>query len=906
MATTLHQQAFRLFIEGKESELRVVAFSGREALNRPYAFDVELVTDHDSLDLDSQLHKLAFLEISDNGCGFHGQIYHFACTETSETLTRYRLSLRPRLAYLAHRINQRIFQHSTVPQIIAQVLEEHGILAGAYAFHFPKPYLPRDYCVQYSESDLHFIQRLCEEEGIHFHFQHSAQAHVLVFGDTDTVFRKLTPTAFHLDSGLVPDAPTVNRFGVRLATRTSRVTRRDYDFAHPRSTPEAADASDAKPDLEDYHYPGRFVDRQRGDRFAQRALQRHRSDYRLAEGRSDQPQLASGHLLPLVDHSVQEWNVLWLLTEVRHEGRQPQALHAFSRQALKGDQDGFLQGYRNRFYATMRDVPFRPALKHPKPRMAGAQTARVTGPEGEEIHCDPHGRVKVQFFWDRDGRQNEHSSCWLRVASTWAGERMGAWSLPRVGMEVLVTFLEGDPDQPLITGCLYNGLNLPPYKLPDLKTLSTLKSKEYRGSRGNELRIDDTCEQISIALRSDHGASAINLGYLTQPRPYGGKPRGEGFELRTDQHGAIRAAAGLLITTEPRFNEAGHHKDLPEAAERLATACGQQEGFAMQARHCLAQETGDQDEVADALARQQQGIAGTDPAGSSGGRFPEFSERHLVMSSPAGAALTTARSTHIATGEHLALSSTGHTSLSIGKRLLASASRGMRLFVQSMGWRLVAASGDIDIRALKDSINLLARLNVTVSAERITLSAKTELVIQGGGSATTWNAGGITHATTGPYTVHGANFVWTGAKSSAAPFPQSPKPGQGHLELYNRYANLSGVNGSTYEVLDALGARHTGVLDPTGFATVSGAAPGPAQVKFGADPADSWAPGSHVATARWPAEPPRTTALPAVMRPLVDKALQNASIAQSLAGLTLPSSLGALKNLDLPPGENDR
>ena len=897
------QHLFRLFIAGQESELRVLGFTGRETLNRPYVFEVDLVGDNRIPDLDSLLHELAFLETSGDGTGVHGQIYRFACTDSGGELTHYRLSLRPRLAYLAHRINQRIFQHKTVPQIIAQVLEEHGILADTCAFHFPKPYPQRDYCVQYDESDLHFIQRLCEEEGIHYHFQHSRTAHDLVFGDDDTVFRKLAPTAFHLECGEASDEPSVNRFGVRLATRTSRVARRDYDYADPRLALHGADASKTKPDLEDYAFPGRFKDRERGAQLAKRALQRHRSDFRLAEGCSDQPRLSGGHFLPLVDHNVEAWNDLWLLTDVRHEGKQPQALHPYSGEWAAEKQQGFVQGYRNRFCATPWDVPYRPPLKHPKPKLLGTQSAVVTGPEGEEIHCDAHGRVKVQFFWDREGEHNEHSSCWIRVASNWAGPRMGAISLPRIGMEVLVSFLEGDPDQPLITGCVHNGANPTPYKLPDLKALSTLKSKEYRGSRGNEVRIDDTTDQISIALRSDHGASAINLGYLTHPRPSGGKPRGEGFEMRTDHHGAIRAAAGLLITTEPRFNEARHHKDLSETAARLATACEQQEGLAAQARQHLAQESGDQDDVAQTLAAQQHGIAGADSADSAGGRFPELSEPHLVMASPAGIALTTPGSSHIATGEHLAISSTGHTSFAIGKRLLASASRGMRLFVQSMGWRLVAASGDIDVRALKDSINLLAKLNISATAERITLSAKTELVIQGGGSSSRWNASGITHATTGPYTAHAANFAWTGAKSGAASFPDSPEPSNGNLELFNRYANLSGVGGGSFEVIDALGARHKGTLDGKGFATVAGAAPGPAQVMFGGDPADTWSQSSHVTNGTWPPHPPALKELSSALGPLIDTVLSNTPAAKGLADPTPSTPLDFLKTLDLPTGE---
>uniref|UniRef100_UPI001AE9E273 DUF2345 domain-containing protein n=1 Tax=Pseudomonas palmensis TaxID=2815362 RepID=UPI001AE9E273 len=278
-----------------------------------------------------------------------------------------------------------------------------------------------------------------------------------------------------------------------------------------------------------------------------------------------------------------------------------------------------------------------------------------------------------------------------------------------------------------------------------------------------------------------------------------------------------------------------------------------------------------QDEVAKALHAQHQGIVGSGPTNQSANEFPEFSEPHLVLASPAGIALTTPRSTHVATGEHLALSSTGHTSLSIGKRLLASASQGMRLFVQNMGWRLVAASGDIDIKALKDNINLLAKLDITANADRITLTAKTELVLQGGGSATTFNAGGITHVTTGPYTAHAANFAHVGPKNLAGTFPEPPKPGKGDLELFNLYANAKGIQAGDYEVTDALGTVLKGSLDGQGFNAVSGVAPGPAWVRFGLDTVNTWSLGSFTKGLPWRSLSALEEGTPSMLGAMLDK-----------------------------------
>ena len=523
MFAPANQTHFSLSIEGLAHDLQVLEFSGHEAISQPFVFELELVSERPDLDLESLLHQAAFLALSPAGNGIHGQIYRVAQGESGQRLSRYHVTLRPQLAYLALRSNQRIFQHLTVAKIIGQVLEEHGIQANAYHFQLGSIYPEREYCVQYDETDLHFVQRLCEEEGIHYHFQHSTDGHVLVFGDDQTPFPKLAPTAYQQDSGLVADTPAIKRFGVRVETRTSRVTRRDYDFEKPKLLMEAEARSEFAPDLEDYDYPGRFVDRKRGKHLSQRALERHRHDFEQAQGESDQTLLVSGHFLAFTDHPRPSWNDLWLLTEIHHQGKQPQVLEEsitdFGSQhgqpplppgegwgeGKAGNAD-FIQGYRNHFTATPWAVPYRPSLEHPKPRILGSQSAVVTGPAGEEIHCDQYGRIKVQFFWDRIGAADDKTSCWLRVSSSWAGDRYGAIAIPRIGMEVLVTFLEGDPDQPLVSGCLHHAAHEVPYDLPANKTRSVFKTLSSPGAGGyNEVRIEDKKgeEQIYIHAERD-------------------------------------------------------------------------------------------------------------------------------------------------------------------------------------------------------------------------------------------------------------------------------------------------------------------------------------------------------------------------------------------------------------------
>ena len=499
-----NQAHITLTIAAVENDLQVLSFEGRETLNKPYRFDIELISQNASLDLDALINQTAYLAFGPSGKGVHGVVYAITQGDSGKRLTRYRVSLRPQLAYLAHRYNQRIFQHLTVPQIISQVLEDHGIQSDAYQFQLGYIYPERDYCVQYDESDLHFIQRLCEEEGISFHFQHSEDSHRLVFGDDASVFPKLAPLNYQQGSGLSADHEVVRAFGVRLETRSTHATWRDYDFEQPKLQMEADYRSEFSPALEVYDYPGRFTDRTRGKHLAKLSLERLRSDYELAEGQSD-AYLISGHFLALAGHPRAQWNDLWLLNEVIHEGKQPQVLEeSVTSNTQPGD--GFQQGYRNSFSATPWDIPYRPALEHRKPKVLGSQTAVVTGPAGEEIHCDQYGRVKVQFHWDREGLGNDTTSCWLRVASNWAGDAYGGVAIPRVGMEVLVTFLEGDPDQPLITGCLYHAEHVVPYDLPANKTRSVFKTLSSPGGGGyNEFRIEDRkgAEQIYIHAQRD-------------------------------------------------------------------------------------------------------------------------------------------------------------------------------------------------------------------------------------------------------------------------------------------------------------------------------------------------------------------------------------------------------------------
>ena len=847
----------------------VVEFTLDEALSETFQLRLELSSFESAVDFGAMLDQRALFTIwrgEEQVRYVHGIVTNFEQGDTGFRRTRYRAVVEPALARAGLCSDWRIFQQQSVPEIFAHVLKSHGITD--YEQITTKVHLPREYCVQAGDTDLQFLDRLAAEEGFFYRYAHTENGHRLIHGDRIYVHGEIEggPVVYNPVSGGDQQEPALRKFSYCEQVRTARVVQRDYTYAHPQYDQEhtsvAADLDHQDARYERYGYPGRYKVDEAGKPFTQSRLLGLRREARMARVEGDDARLVPGVAFDLTGHPRPDWNHGWRPVRMQHRGVQ----HV-SQEDEAGEAS---QGTRYRYTADI--VPDRvdwkpaPAVK---PRIDGPQIATVVGPANEEIYCDAFGRVKVQFPWDRLGKHDEHSSCWIRVSQNWAGAAWGHMAIPRIGQEVVVEFLDGDCDQPLIIGRTYRATNLPPYALPAHNILNTIKSKEHRGQRANELRLDDTSGQISAALMSDHAATALHLGYLTHPRPSGGVPRGEGFELRTDAHGVLRAGGGMLLTTEMQSGAHGHHKDLPETAERLSVAREQQDAFARMACDVMAQDADDQSAVAIALQSQHQQIQGQGIANPQSNQYPELSAPHLVLASPAGIAASTPGSTHLASGEHIALSSTGHTSISAGKRLLASASRGMRFFVQSLGCRLIAAGGDIDIKALKDSVNVLAKLNVTVSANRITLSAKEELVINAGGSGTTYNASGITHATSGPYKVHSANVDLMGPKSQAQAFPEEPKPSKGSLELFNKYMSGRGVPNAEFQVVDALGSVFKGTLDSQGFAAVAGVAPGPASVSFGPDPNDPWEESSFMGRKPWP--PQVAKAVPPQVRALADE-----------------------------------
>ncbi len=503
-----NRPAFTFEVEGYEGTLKVVRFSGDEGLSRIFEFQIEVASD--GAELDDFVGKTGVLTIegADEPRFVHGFIRQAEYVGESRNYLLHELVLVPQIWRLQNRQDCRIFQEMRTPDIIHQVLTEAGVAADKFRFDLGDEYAPRNYCVQYRESDLDFVSRLLEEDGIFYFFEHTVDKHVLVMADKPGAHKPIPGNPvlwFSPPGGFVNDREHVDSFRFGQSVRPGRVALRDFYFPKPDENMEVGEASDRDAELEVYDYPGEYRSPERGgpDRGATIARTRLESlqvPRRLGHGGSDCMRLKSGHTFTLQAHTANEFNRAYKLVRVVHHAAQPQVL----------DEDASGEfSYHNEFVCMESTVPFRPNRVTPRPFVRGIQSATVVGPAGEEIHTDEQGRCKVQFHWDRRGKHDEHSSCWIRVSQLWAGAAWGAMFLPRIGHEVLVDFIEGDPDRPIVTGRVYHGLNDTPYPLPQEKTKSTIKSDSSLGGGGfNEFRFEDRKNDEQVFL---HGERNLDI-----------------------------------------------------------------------------------------------------------------------------------------------------------------------------------------------------------------------------------------------------------------------------------------------------------------------------------------------------------------------------------------------------------
>ena len=493
-----------------------LTFRAIERLGEPFSLVLQVVSKGAEIDFLPHLGKAVGLDVcNDDGETlrvFHGLLAEADHLEAADDGDRYALTVRPWLWFLSRSRGYVIYQEKTALEIIEAVFTAAGFNDYDASKISSKPPV-RPYCVKFRESDYDFVMRLMEEEGLYFYFDHQHGRHVLTLCDGPGAHKPLPGGALPYiaigKSDRMVGKPHVYLLREQVSSSVQKVVLRDFDFTQPATLLAATSIEGGKHDhdtSESYDYPGGFTDAARGEALAQTRLEAAQAERRRFHGESQAPQFACGALVTVAEHPNARFNRQVLVVELDYEVM-TETLLSSRRERLRED-----RAVTARFRAIPATTPWRSPLRHPRPVARGPETAIVTGPAGEEIYVDAYGRVKVHFHWDREQPKDETCSCWVRVSHGWAGGGFGMVNLPRVGQEVIVDFLDGDPDRPLITGRVYNAATTTPYTLPDNKTQAGWRSKSIGSSGFNEIRYEDKAdaEQIYVHAQKDMDTEVLN------------------------------------------------------------------------------------------------------------------------------------------------------------------------------------------------------------------------------------------------------------------------------------------------------------------------------------------------------------------------------------------------------------
>ena len=476
--------------------LLLTGFSGREEMSRLFAYHLDLLSEQDKIaakDIVGKPVGWCVQHYHDEPRWFHGHVQRFcAGGQQTQGLRAYRAEVVPWFWFLTRTANCRIFQNKTVKQIIEQVFGDFGF-SDFDTGGMGRTYVKREYCVQYRETAFNFLARLMEEEGIFYFFRHEQGKHTLVLADQKSAYKNCAQSQVSYSAGTLVQAH-VDAWEHQYEFQSGKWAQTDYNFETPStnlltSTGTLLKLPDA-PKYEKFDYPGLYRVKGDGEAFTKIRMEEEEAAYDVVAGSSQCCTFTVGGKFTLENHECESENSSYVLTAVEHSASDP---------GVEGG--GGKATYGNRFACIPAATLYRPARLTPRPIVQGPQTAVVVGTKGEEIYIDKYGRVKVQFFWDREGKKDENSSCWIRVAENWAGKQWGIVFHPRIGQEVVVDFLEGDPDRPLITGRVYNAELMPPYELPKNQTQSGVKTRSSKGGGTddfNELRFEDKKDSEDI------------------------------------------------------------------------------------------------------------------------------------------------------------------------------------------------------------------------------------------------------------------------------------------------------------------------------------------------------------------------------------------------------------------------
>lgn len=724
----------------------------------------------------------------------------------------YRFTLRPWLWLATQTSDYKPFQNKTVVEILDEVLGDYpfSVEKRLDVSAFPKLIWE----VQHGETDAHFIQRLTEEWGITYFFEHDGRHHRMVLAAESGAWRKFPSEAYHTlpiyPAGFKVDQEHLVRFDPINRLRTGKVTLKNYDPRKPKADLTAENSQPRNTSFSDFerfeYQPGEYVDPGVGGFRARIRMEEQRASGRRARGVGALRGVAAGCTYVVANHDNPAMNREFLVVSAN----------------LDLEDVGGAAGSAQRFACLVSfeahptDEVFRPPRTVSKPRVSGLQRAVVTGPSNQEIWCNDHGCVKVQFEWDRYGCYDENSSPWTRVVNGWSGNHFGAMYIPRIGQEVIVAFLHGDPDCPVIIGRAPNQLNEPPWALPGQHALSGIASKELFGRRRNHLLMDDTEGQIQAQLSSDHQTSQLNLGYLTGvPGQPGRKDkRGEGFDLRTDGHGTVRGAKGLFLTTEGQHAAVGGHLSRDqfircmdaalEAAKSMSDYGHRHEG--------LEADTRGQEDLTKAVREWDAGANNHKDAPGSGG------QPVIGAYAPTGMAFATPKVLASYAGKHVDAVARLNQQLTAGQRFIINAGQGISCFAHGGDVRVLAHKGNVLTQAQGGSVttNALNDITMTASNGAILLNSTAGITLMSGNAGIRIADGCVD--VFGPTRVHlnTGDFDVPGPQSINSALPQFEAADTGRRFRLIRPLDNQPVANMPYRVVKADGSVVTGSTDARG------------------------------------------------------------------------------------------
>lgn len=501
--------------------LLVQTMEGVEGVSQLFQFQLVLVSEKKNISLQDLVGQRVTLSIELQGKKtrpINGFVSRFSQGDVDSRISHYYAEVVPWLWFLTRTTDCRIFQKKNVPDIIQQIFKDLGFTD--FKLQLQGTFEPREYCVQYRETDFNFVSRLMEEEGIFYYFEHSASKHTMIIANNPGVHQPCPeqPQAKYgyMYGGNQP-SDVISRWHMEQELQPGKVTLNDYYFQTPSNDLKVSAPASVKvagnDKFEIYDYPGMYAKRFDGDakagkvrpdgeRTSKLQMQQLEAPHKVVHASGGCRAFIPGYKFDLTEHRRTDLNGPYVITQVSHSAHNDM-----------GDGEGSF--YDNSFTCIPLAVPYRPATVTPRPLMRGSQTAVVVGLKGEEIDTDKYARVKVQFHWDREGKKDQNSSCWVRVATPWAGKNWGMIHIPRIGQEVVVDFLEGDPDQPIIVGSVYNAEQMPPYELPENKTQSGIKTRStLKGTEANfnEIRFEDKkgAEQLFIHAEKNQDIEVEN------------------------------------------------------------------------------------------------------------------------------------------------------------------------------------------------------------------------------------------------------------------------------------------------------------------------------------------------------------------------------------------------------------